>query len=146
MERVWIYRKIRMTPFCTTPDCMNYREGSTPHCASCNHSLRKAERESRRPVKLNARIKPVANKRAAQLREYSKLKDQYIAIHQICEVVLCNRQSVDIHHQKGRENDLLLDTNYFMAICREHHIHYTEHSKEAIEEGVSISRDTPVGK
>lgn len=129
-----------MTPFCTTPDCMNYREGSTLHCASCNHALRKAERESRKPVKFNARIKPVAPKRAAELAKYSKLKAQYIAIHQICEVVGCNRQAVDIHHMKGRENDLLLDTNFWMAICREHHIYYTENSKEAIEQGISHLR------
>ena len=70
-----------------------------------------------------------------------RLKAQYIAIHQICEVPTCNKQAVDIHHQKGRENDLLLDTNYWMAICRDHHIYYTEHSKEAIEEGVSYKRN-----
>lgn len=125
---------------CTEPDCENPKIGGLDICDSHRNALRKAERESRKPVKLNARIKPVAPKRAAELAEYSKLKAQYIAIHQICEVVGCNRQAVDIHHQKGRENDLLLDTNFWMAICREHHIYYTENSKEAIEQGISHLR------
>jgi cytochrome oxidase assembly protein ShyY1 len=130
-----------MNPFCHTPECPNYREGSTDYCSSCNRAIRKAEHQASQPVKLNARIKPIADKRALELAKYSRLRVQYIGIHQICEVVGCNRQAVDIHHQKGRENDLLLDTNFFMAICREHHIYYTEHSKEAIEQGVSYKRN-----
>ena len=129
-----------MSPLCHTAGCENYREGNTPYCASCNHRQRKEAKTLNTPVKLNAKIKKVSDKRAGELARYSRLKAQYIAIHQICEVVGCNKQAVDIHHQKGRENDLLMDTNYWMAICRDHHVYYTEHSKEAIEQGISHLR------
>lgn len=129
-----------MSPLCHTAGCENYREGSTDYCSSCNRQARKEAQELMKEAKVKKPIKAVADKRAKQLQQYSKLKAQYIAIHQICEVVGCNAQAVDIHHQRSRTNENLLDTNYWMAICRQHHIYYTEHSKEAIEKGYSYER------
>lgn len=129
------------SPFCHTPDCDNPVENrDTGLCSSCSRKSRKEEELALAEPKKRKPIKKVAEKRAKQLTQYSRLKAQYIAIHQICEVPTCNKQAVDIHHQRSRTNENLLDTNYWMSICRQHHIYYTENSKEAIENGYSYIR------
>lgn len=102
---------------------------------------RKAERTQAKVVKP---IKKVSDKRAGQNAEYLKLRREYLTLYPMCEVEECQEKSCDIHHQRGREGERLLDTNYFMAVCRDHHIFYTEHSKEAIEKGISVSRNAKI--
>lgn len=133
-----------MTPIqtCTlTPGCENPREGNTLGCASCNFAARKAEKQAKKMQIVRAPNK-VSEKRSGQMQEYWKLRAEYLALYPVCEVEDCNLKSVEIHHQRGREGDKLLDTNFFMAVCHGHHVYYTEHSKEAIEKGVSVSRTT----
>lgn len=120
-------------------DCGNEKIEANGRCASCSHAIRKAERQASK-VKVVSRIKPVAPKRAVQLQEYAKLRREYLALYPVCEVEECHNPSTEIHHQRGKENEKLLDTNYFMAVCRDHHTYYTEHSKEAIEKGISLKR------
>ena len=110
-------------------------------CASCNSARRKAERMSRKQT-IVAPAKKITAKRAAQNVEYLKLRREYLALYPVCEVEECNLKAVEIHHQRGRENDRLLDTNYFMAICHKHHAEFTEHSNEAREKGYSHLRST----
>lgn len=119
--------------------CGNRCEGSTDACASCNAAARKAERQANR-VKIVAPVNKVSPKRAGQVAEYVKLKREYLALYPMCEVPDCDLRSVEIHHQRGKEGERLTDVNYFMAVCRPHHDEFTEHSKEAIEKGHSVSR------
>ena len=126
---------------CSTPDCENPIEGTTEFCASCNHARRKAEREAAKEKK-RVPIRKVSPKRAEQNREYLKLRKEYLALYPVCEIEDCNLKAVDIHHQRGKEGARLLDTNFFFAVCRGHHTYFTEHSKEAIEKGVSLNRNT----
>lgn len=130
---------------CQNTDCERVREGLTPFCSSCNHANRKAERQAQKDAaKVKKPIKKVADKRAAQLREYAKLRKEYLSLYPVCEEEGCQAPSVDIHHQRGKENERLLDTNFFLATCREHHNFYTEKSKEAIEVGFSLPRNTKI--
>ncbi len=114
------------------------RAGSD-QCATCEAEDRKLSRNALK-VKVVKPVKKVTAKRAGQLQEYAKLRKEYMALYPVCEVPECNERSVELHHQKGRENDMLLDTNYFFACCKRHHDEFTEHSKEAIENGYSVSR------
>jgi len=107
-------------------------------CATCNHARRKADRAKPKVVKP---VNKVSEKRAVQNAEYMKLRNEYLALYPMCEVEDCDQRSQDVHHQRGKEGERLLDTNFFMAVCRNHHIYYTEHSKEAIEKGISVSRN-----
>jgi hypothetical protein len=91
-------------------------------------------------VKIIAPVNKVSPKRAGQVAEYVKLKRGYLALYPMCEVNDCDLRSVEIHHQGGKEGERLTDVNYFMAVCRPHHDEFTEHSKEAIEKGHSVSR------
>lgn len=125
---------------CITEVCDNPVENkSTGLCASCGHAMRKAERQASK-VRIVSPIKKITQKRAAQTVEYTKLRREYLALYPVCEVPECNLKATEIHHQKGKTNDLLLDTNYFMSVCHGHHKVFTEHSKEAIEKGYSVLR------
>lgn len=116
-------------------------EGRTEYCATHGHQLRREERNAAK-VKTVKPIKKVSTKRAGQIVEYRKLREDYLALYPVCEEPGCESPSVEIHHQKGKENDLLLDTNYFLATCVDHHRYYTDNSKEAIEKGYSVLRTT----
>lgn len=125
---------------CIIDGCPNPVENrETGLCASCGAAMRKAERQSKK-VKIVSPVKKITQKRAAQTVEYTKLRREYLALYPVCEVPECNIKATEIHHQKGKENDMLLDTNYFMAVCPGHHHEFTEHSNNAIEKGYSYKR------
>lgn len=95
----------------------------------------KPKKEGKRPLaylqnKSNRRyISKVSEKRASQLRKYYVLRRKYLADNQVCEVSDCNNYSNQIHHKAGRENERLIDVNFFMAcceICHPRRIHETE--------------------
>ena len=87
-------------------------------------------------------IKPRSKKRAIQEREYAKKRKEYLSNHLYCEMRLegCLIVANQIHHIESREGNLLTDTSNFMACCHPCHAWVTEHSKEAIELGLSVSR------
>lgn len=120
-------------------DCGSDKLETPERCATCGAIHRKSERESMK-VKVVRPVKKVTAKRANQNQQYAKLRREYLEHYPACEVIDCNNRSSEIHHQKGRENDLLLDTNYFMAVCKSCHHRITIDSQWAISEGYSIIR------
>lgn len=120
-------------------DCGSDKIEANDRCASCNHALRKAERNARK-VTIVKPIKKVAPKRAAQNAEYLKLRKDYLALYPICECEECHNPSTEIHHSAGKEGDRLLDVTFFIAVCRRCHVKITEHSAEAISKGYSFKR------
>lgn len=87
-------------------------------------------------------IKPFSDKQKSRLKEYRKVRDAYMKIHTVCEARLenCTYQSTDIHHQFGRIGDLLVDSNYFLALCRSCHTYIETHSEIAYRLGFSLKR------
>lgn len=129
------------SPFCHTPECYNPIENKdTGLCSSCNRSQRKEAELLTKEPKERKPIRKVADKRAKELSKYSRLKAQYIAIHQICENIGCNQQATTIHHMAGRENEMLLDVNYFKALCFDCHRKVEENPHWAKENKLSESR------
>ena len=122
-----------------TPGCENLCEGRTNGCASCNHAARKAERQAKK-MQIVRPMPKVTEKRADQLQEYYAIKAEFLIANPCCAVEGCYLKSVDVHHAKGRQGDLLTNTKWFVPICRKHHDYFQEHSKEAIEKGISVSR------
>lgn len=86
-------------------------------------------------------IKKVSAKRAAQEREYKKLRKEYLKVHPICEAALpqCSKVATDIHHKAGRGKHLL-NTDTWMASCRNCHTYIETHPAESKERGFSLSR------
>jgi len=85
-------------------------------------------------------IKKVSDKRAIQLREYNKKRDEYLLAHWHCEFQGCKQLSTDLHHLRGRVGRLLTDERYFKAFCREHHTFVELNPKFAKDNGYSLSR------
>lgn len=83
-------------------------------CASCGRAQRKADQTQ---VKEKKPINKVSAKRAVENKEYARLRRDYLEAYPVCEVVECHRKATEIHHIKGRANELLTDVNYFLAVC-----------------------------
>jgi len=65
-------------------------------------------------------IKPISDKQSERLKEYRKVRDEYMSNHPCCEFQYCQNKSEDLHHMKSREYHLC-DVSVFMAVCRTHH-------------------------
>ena len=99
-------------------------------------------------------IRRVSKKRAAQLREYARLRAVYLRQHPYCEVWLSERgideyalhipwvpfsaRSTEIHHKAGRTGWRLNDTSQWLAVCREAHEWIHDHPAEARKRGYLI--------
>ena len=125
--------------------CINHKDRrvfSKGLCAQC-YKIKYSKPLRRSPIKKKPFfIKPIADKRAKQLKLYSLLKKQFLVDHPICQIkgLHCQTIATEIHHSGGRENELLLDISKFKASCHNCHHEITENSKKAVEEGNSISR------
>lgn len=102
----------------------------------CSIRYKKANYENGKRTPINK----VSSKRRSQLYTYSMLKKGYMDKHRVC--IVCNRNdATDIHHMKGRENDLLLDMNFWLPVCRGCHRKITDDSVWAIRNGYSVKRN-----
>jgi hypothetical protein len=120
--------------------CPNLCEGRTDYCGSHNFILRKRECESLKEKKKPKPIKRESEKRKGQNKEYSKLAKEYLLLYPVCEVVECHLPSNQVHHMAGRSNEMLLNTDYFLAVCPDCHQRITLDSKWALENGYSLPR------
>jgi len=85
-------------------------------------------------------IRKVSDKRRSQLYTYAMMKKNFMSKHKTCFVCIRN-DATDVHHMKGRENELLLDIKFWLPVCRECHRKITDDSAWAIREGYSLKRN-----
>ena len=123
---------------------------------NCNHPTCNGE-TCRRPVKpkktypikrvspLNKpkkRIAPVSQKRKGQLIIYKEERAAFLKANKFCQAQLdgCKVSATDLHHAVGRENELLNDKSFWVALCRPCHRKITDDTQLGIEIGVTVSR------
>lgn len=89
------------------------------------------------PIK---RINHKSKKRIEQEKIYTQLRKAFLnkKENRICPIK--GTLTTDVHHKKGRIGNLLLDTNYWIALSREGHIKVEENPIWAKENGYSLSR------
>lgn len=90
-------------------------------------------------------MRKVSKKRAIQISKYSKIKKLYLEENPCCQVRLDNCTGcgpVEIHHKKGKINELLYDSNYFLTVCRNCHNIIEANPSYAYEKGFSIKRNS----
>jgi hypothetical protein len=87
-------------------------------------------------------MKKVSEKQRGRLVIYQLKRKEFLKANPDCQANLqqCSKKATEIHHMKGRENELLNESAYWLAICRTCHRQVTDDSKMAIEKGLSISR------
>lgn len=88
-------------------------------------------------------MNPVSKRRAAQLREYRRLRHDFLepADGRIVLCGVCEHEvATEIHHKIGRSNNRLLQVEHWLAVCPDCHRHLTDHPKWAREHGYSGDR------
>ena len=83
-------------------------------------------------------MRNLSKKRAAEYRQYWKVRKAFLEENPYCK--RCGKPSQDLHHSKGKIGKLLLDTKYFIPLCRIDHTWVELSPKEAKEQGYSVSR------
>jgi len=128
---------------------MTYLWKSKPAlCKNCwikislsNQLKSKSDKSVRKSTKSSAnRIKSVSDKKLVELRDYRKIRDEYLADHKVCQHPDCKNLSEDLHHAKGRVGSLLTDVRFFKALCRSCHRWVEENPEGAKALGLSLSR------
>lgn len=107
---------------CQTPDCDNYVEGTTNHCATHNALARKEHRNSLKEKKKYV-IPKVTAKRKEENKLYSPLRKQYLEDHPECQVKLlgiCTGKALEIHHVSTSHKDFL-NIKTWKSSCKECH-------------------------
>ena len=94
----------------------------------------------------NTKKSTIPPKSAKQLQrdiQYAQLRKVWIKDHAACAAKLtgCTAIATQVHHMQGREGPLLLDVAKWLPVCHRCHTWITEHSAEAIQVGLSISRN-----
>lgn len=110
------------------------------HTGSCNRLTRKQLELENKPVKAPKPIAKTSDKMAQALKVYAVQRRDFLKANPICEVFK-DRPSIEVHHMKGRATiELLLDTNYWLAVSREGHQKIELNPDWAKEMGYSLSR------
>lgn len=123
---------------CKTPDCTNPIENRDKGlCASCGKAIRDAEKKALKEKKKYV-IPKVSKKRKTDNSEYMKLKAEFM-IGKVCPIYP-HLPVKDIHHTKGRTGELLMNTDYWLAVSRKGHIKITNNPSWSIKNGYSLPR------
>ncbi len=104
---------------------------------------RRPKKEPRKLIKKKFYIIPkIGMSRAAELKIYYPLAAQFKVDNPICQCGRnrCRRKTTDVHHKKGREGEMLLVMEFWLAVARVCHTWINEHPEEAEVLGLTISR------
>jgi len=89
-------------------------------------------------------IKRISGTTKILLAIYQILRFEYLMHNKLCRANFpgCKGGAKEIHHMYLRTGFWLIISKYFLPICRPCHRYATKNSKEAIQKGVSISRNS----
>lgn len=106
-------------------------------CYACD-SIIFAEPEKVKKVKVKTPIKKVSKKMGSDLREYGKLRKQFLEDNPQC-IVYPDLKATDVHHSLGR-GKYLLDTTTWFAVSRKAHEEIERNPNWAKENKYSFER------
>lgn len=142
----------KLSWMCTVDDCERPKVGGLDVCMSHKQAQSKQERIDSAPVKPSTPLrrgsppKKQSDKRAGQVNEYNakvkKWKEGKTCV--MCDWEGLKRPCEHAHHPAGREGERLLNFAELVPLCAKHHIWVTDHSKEAIELGISKPRNATI--
>lgn len=131
-----------MNAYCSCGRPMENRD--TGLCASCGALERKRQRNAMMafakpdPKRINPRSEGRAKEESEYLRKAKAwLRGKGCALKE--HATPCNGR-LTVHHEKGRIGDLLLDENYWLPVCLDHHRYIELHPTEAYANGWSLLR------
>lgn len=97
-------------------------------------------------AKKKTSIKKISSLRQKLITIYSTIRPQYLQHNKRCRAKLegCKGTASEIHHMVGRSGFWLISSAWFLPICRNCHKIVTQKSREAITQGITISRHSNV--
>lgn len=79
-------------------------------------------------------MRRTSKKRTQQTKEYNKKRAEYLHNTPLCE--RCGPQfATEVHHKAGRNGERLIDSRYFMAVCRSCHEYIHNNPNESYKKG-----------
>ncbi len=113
--------------------------GKDKYCQPCWYQLKPAKLVIKSPAK---KVKKVSTKRRKQNSEYTQVRHDFLYQHEFCKARLpiCTQWATEIHHMKGRIEELITDTQFFLPVCRSCHDWIENHPEEAYVLGLSLPR------
>lgn len=112
--------------------------GKDKYCQSCWYRIK----PTKTTTKILTKIKKVSPKRSKQNSVYTQVRHDFLYQHEFCKARLpiCTQWATEIHHMKGRIEELITDTRFFLPVCRSCHDWIENHPEEAQVLGLSLSR------
>lgn len=112
--------------------------GRDKYCQSCWYQMKPTKSPTKSPTK----IKQVSTKRTKQNSAYTQVRQAFLYENEFCKARLpiCTMWATEVHHMKGRIEDLLTDTRYFLPVCRRCHDWIEANPNEAHDLGLSLYR------
>jgi hypothetical protein len=95
-----------------------------------------------KPLTRKKPLRRASKKRAGELKVYRSLKNYILSRHPYCEMPSrtgapsCLNKATQIHHVRGRSDNLLCDITWWMAVCEDCHAYIHEHAKESRKRGL----------
>ena len=114
-------------------------------CTWCSKAYDANQEPKHKPTKPRKSIAPRSPKRQKQETQYNKRAKLFKEENPHCNIGIpgtCTHFTQDVHHEGGRENDLLLKEEWWRATCRACHNWVGDNPAEAIELGYSRPRTT----
>jgi hypothetical protein len=85
-------------------------------------------------VKRHKRLRYTSSRRAVQLKEYNRLKKDWIWAHPVCDICKA-KPTAHVHHRAGRIGNQLNSTADWLAVCIDCHQKIHSHGSWAREHG-----------
>lgn len=102
-------------------------------------------KRSQKPIARNKRPNPISEKQKIRNQQYNERRPIFLRNNPVCKMAInsnCTRVATEVHHKEGRIGDNFLNESTWLPACDSCHKHATEHSAEAIENGISNRRNT----
>jgi hypothetical protein len=117
------------------PSCSSFQSGDICKCCSF---IFKPKKQPKLLQRSKTPVKKVSKKMSSDLREYGKLRKQFLLENPMCKKYP-NLIATDIHHSRGRGR-FLLDTSTWVPLSRKAHIEVEGNPELAKEQGFSLER------
>lgn len=114
-------------------------------CTWCSKLYDANQPKEDKPTESRNSIASRSPKRQKQETQYNKRAKKFKEEHPLCQIGIpgtCTHFTQDVHHEGGKENDLLLKEEWWRAVCRACHDWVGKHPAEAIQLGYSRPRTT----
>jgi len=88
-------------------------------------------------------MKPISDKRRAQLAERKRLRDHQLSVRPLCEAKIdgiCQNRATDVHEiiNRSQRSTSWLEPDLFVSLCRHCHSYATTHPLWARKHGLSL--------